>query len=66
MVLWFILSIDIGFYVVVTTSDDQLINWWKNELWKLWKFSSIQMKILNYIACTMNWNIENSINSIQI
>jgi len=54
----------VGLYVVVTTGDNQLINWWKNELWKLWKVSSIQMKILNYIACTMNSNIENSIQLI--
>jgi hypothetical protein len=37
------------------TNDSELINW--NEL-ILWKLSYIQLKILNDIACNLNWIIQ--------
>ncbi len=48
------LSFEIVFTLLCTTSENHSINWWKNEL-ILWKINSIWMKILNDVACTLNW-----------
>jgi len=44
--------IDLGSMLLHTTNDNQLM---KKNLLILWNFSSIQMRILNGIGCTLNW-----------
>jgi hypothetical protein len=46
----------LGFMLLCTTNNNQLINWWKNEL-ILWKLSSISMKILNDMQLELNSNL---------
>jgi hypothetical protein len=49
--LFYILDLDSS---LLCTNDNQLITYEKREL-ILWKLSSIQMKLLNDIACILNW-----------
>jgi hypothetical protein len=49
--LFYILNLD---SVLLCTNDNQLITYEKRES-IVWKLSSIQMKILNDIACNLNW-----------
>jgi len=56
--------LNLGFTLLHITTNNQLINWWKNEL-ILWKSNSIEMKIFNDLVCNLNW-IEFKFNSIPI
>jgi hypothetical protein len=45
---------NLSFAFLCITSDNRLIDWWKNKLIS-WKLSSTWMKILNDMTWTLNW-----------
>jgi hypothetical protein len=56
--------LNLGFILLCITTDNQMINWWKNEL-ILRKLSSISIEILNDVACNLSW-IEKDSNLLEL